>query len=61
MPHKEIIEYKGQKIEVITLDTEVHLNQPVPKILKEIEHLIDEDEKYQKNGRLSNETTNEAT
>jgi len=25
----------------------------VPKILKEIEHLIDEDEQYQKDGRLS--------
>ncbi len=53
MPHKEIIEYEGQKIEVITFDTEVHLNQPVAKILKEIEALIDEDEKYQKDGKLT--------
>ena len=53
MPHKEIIEYEGQEIEAITLDTEVHLNQPTPKILEEIEHLMDEDEQYQKDGKLT--------
>ena len=53
MPHKEIIEYYGQKIEVVTLDTLVHLNQPIEKILKEIEQLGDEDEQYQKDGKLS--------
>ena len=53
MPHKEIVEYKGEKVEVVTFDTEVHLNQPKKKILKEIEHLMDEDEKYQKDGKLT--------
>ena len=53
MPHKEIIEYDGQKLEVITLDTEIHLNQPKPKMLDEIERLLDEDEQYQKDGKLT--------
>jgi len=53
MPHKEIIEYNGQKIEVITFDTEVHINQSMPEILMEIEHLIDEDEQYQKDRKLT--------
>jgi len=53
MPHKETIEYKGRKFEVITLDTEVHLNQPKSKILKEIERLMHEDKQYQKDGKLT--------
>ena len=53
MPHKETIEYEGQKIEVVTFDTEVHLNQSLEKIFKEIGHLIDEDEQYQKDGKLT--------
>ena len=53
MPHKETIEYKGQRIEAVVLDTEVHLNQPIPKTLKEIENLLNEDEQYQKDGKLT--------
>ena len=53
MPHKEIIEYNGEKIEVITFDTKVHPNKPIAKQLKEIETLIDEDEKYQRDGKLT--------
>lgn len=53
MPHKEIIEYKGKKIEVITFDTVVHWAKPVAKQLEEIEALIDEDEKYQRDGKLT--------
>ena len=53
MPHKEIIEYNGKKIEVITLDTEVNINQSTDKILKEIDNLIDEADKYERNGKLN--------
>ena len=53
MPHKEIIEYNGEKIEVITFDTEVHPTKSVAKQLKEIEALMDEEEKYQRDGKLT--------
>ena len=53
MPHKETIEYEGKEIEVITLDTEIHLNQSKAKILKECVSALDEDEKYQKDGKLT--------
>ena len=53
MPHKQIIKYNGQDIEVIAFDTEIHLLQSKVKILKEIERLIDEDKQYQKDGKLS--------
>ena len=53
MPHKQIIKYNGQDIEVITFDTELNLLQSKAKILKAIERLIDEDKQYQKDSKLS--------
>jgi len=40
---EELIDYKGKSVKVISFETELHLNQPVAKILADIEKLLDEE------------------
>lgn len=57
VPHKEIIEYKGEKIEVITFDTVVHLTKGKKHALKDIDKLLKEEQEYKRTSKLTKPKT----